>query len=159
MRLFVGLPLPAQARAALVAFRDAADPAVWRPVPEESLHITLLFLGERDDPGAIAAALPQTTPPLPLRLGRGLVLARVLAAVVEDPGGALAALHAAVDPAARGFRPHVTVARLRSGAQRPRRVTGGPEPVAFAGGPLTLYRSRLGRGPASYEPLWSTVSP
>ena len=45
------------ARDALVAFRDAAaDPAIWRPVAAEALHLTLAFLGRRpaDDVGAVA---------------------------------------------------------------------------------------------------------
>ena len=50
LRLFVALDLPAPARAALAAFRAAAaDPAVWRPVPDEALHLTLAFLGHRPE--------------------------------------------------------------------------------------------------------------
>ncbi len=60
LRLFVALDLPAAARAALARFRDdAADPAVWRLLPEESFHVTLAFLGHRppEDVDRIAAAL------------------------------------------------------------------------------------------------------
>ena len=46
-RLFVALDPPAAARAALAAFRDRADPSVWRPVADESLHVTIVFLGHR----------------------------------------------------------------------------------------------------------------
>ena len=35
LRLFVALELPGPAREALAAFRDRADPAVWRPVRDE----------------------------------------------------------------------------------------------------------------------------
>ena len=50
LRLFVALDLPAPARAALAAFRAAAaDPAVWRPLPDEALHLTLAFLGHRPE--------------------------------------------------------------------------------------------------------------
>ena len=50
LRLFVALDLPAPARAALAAFRAAAaDPAIWRPVPDEALHLTLAFLGHRPE--------------------------------------------------------------------------------------------------------------
>jgi hypothetical protein len=31
--------------------------------------------------------------------------------------------------------------------------------VAFCGGPLTLFRSRLGRGGAAYEPLVQVALP
>jgi 2'-5' RNA ligase len=59
------------------------------------------------------------------------------------------------EPEARPFRPHVTVARLRAGARAPRELDALPEPLAFTAGPVTLYRSRLGRGGAVYEPLFA----
>src|SRR4051794_8262932 len=51
-RLFVALDLPDQTRDGILAWgkRELSDPAL-RPVPRESLHITLAFLGylpERD---------------------------------------------------------------------------------------------------------------
>ena len=171
-RLFVALDLPAAARAALAAFRDAeADPDVWRPVADEALHVTLVFLGHRP-PGeadAIAAVLRGCAgPAADLALGPALLLpprrARVLCAEVVDRSGSLAALQAHVaaalaeaglhEPERRTFRAHATVARLRAGARSPRPGgAGGPEPVAFAGEALTLYRSHLARAGARYEPV------
>jgi len=171
LRLFVALELPAEARRALAAFRDRADPAVWRPVRDEALHLTLAFLGSR--PAAdvdVVAGVLRGAPggAVPLVLGGPLLLpprrARVLCADVADPGGALAALQAGVSagladagvysPEKRPFRAHATVARLRAGARSPREWSGGgPEPLAFGGGPLTLFRSRLGRAGAAYEAL------
>jgi 2'-5' RNA ligase len=171
VRLFVALDLPAEARAALAAFREgAADPEVWRPVPEASFHVTLAFIGHReaDDVARCAAALAPVRVPatLPLALGRALLVSRVLTVAVEDPSGGLGEVQAGVsdalaragvyEPEARRFRPHVTVGRLRKGARPPRRIAGAPEPVAFRGGPVVLYRSVLGRGPADYERLWSS---
>src|SRR4051794_933959 len=49
LRLFVALELPAVARSALGAFRDRAEPEVWRPVGDEALHLTLAFLGHRPE--------------------------------------------------------------------------------------------------------------
>ena len=74
-RLFVALDLPGAARAALARFRDAAaDPAVWRRLPEESFHVTLAFLGHRprEDVERIAAVLSRLEPwdAPPLALGR-----------------------------------------------------------------------------------------
>ena len=68
---------------------------------------------------------------------------------------AVAALtHAGVyEPETRPFRAHATVARLRAGARSPRSLDDAPAPVAFQGGPLTLFRSRLRRSGAAYEPL------
>ena len=176
LRLFVALDLPGPARAALAGFRDAAaDPAVWRPLPETSFHVTLAFLGHRpaEDAERVAAVLagldaweaPQ------LALGDGLLLpprrARVLTVALADPGERLGALQADVSaglaaaglyaPEARPFRPHVTVARLRSGARAPRSLDAAPEPLSFRAGAVTLYRSRLGRGGAVYEPLFARL--
>jgi 2'-5' RNA ligase len=174
VRLFVALDLPGAARAALARFRDAAaDPAVWRPLTEESFHVTLAFLGHRpeDDVERVAAVLRGLAPwePPPLALAGGLLLpprrARVLTVALADAGGGVAALQAAVsaglaqarlyEPEARPFRAHVTVARLRSGARAPRALDAEPEALSFTAGPVTLYRSRLGRGGAVYEPLFA----
>ena len=58
------------------------------------------------------------------------------------------------EPEARPFRPHATVARLRPDAQgRRARSCRDPEPLAFRGEALTLYRSQLRREGARYEPL------
>ena len=172
LRLFVALELPEAARAALAVFRDRADDTVWRPVRDEALHLTLAFLGHRpaSDVSIVTAVLegaPRSR--VPLALGRGRLLPphrpRVLCAEVRDLEGALGSLQAGVsaglagagvyEPETRPFRAHATVARLRSGARAPRSrsLEDGPEPLAFDGGPLTLFRSRLGRGGAAYEPL------
>jgi 2'-5' RNA ligase len=171
LRLFVAADLPHAARTALAAFRAAAaDPAIWRPVSDEALHVTLAFLGHRPpaDAETVAAALDTAAGPAPrLDLGPALLLpprrARVLCAEVADPDGTLAALQARVstglaaagvyEPERRAFRAHVTVARLQTGARAPRAVEAAPAAVAFAAAALTLYRSRLGRSGARYEPL------
>jgi 2'-5' RNA ligase len=172
VRLFVALDLPEPALRALSAFRDAAvDPVVWRPLDAASFHVTLAFLGQRDEAdvapcGTALAAVPVEEPLL--ALGRALLLARVLSVALEDLTGGLGRLQAAVsaalsgaglyEPETRPFRPHVTVARLRKGARPPRRsALPDPEPVTFTGGPVVLYRSLLGRGGAVYEPLWTTL--
>jgi RNA 2',3'-cyclic 3'-phosphodiesterase len=174
VRLFVALDLPDAAKAPLARFRDAAvDPTVWRPLREESFHVTLAFLGHRPEEEVERVAdvlreLPPWEPPR-LELADGLLLpprrARVLTVALADADGALAPLQAAVssglaaaglyEPEARPFRAHVTVARLRSGARAPRALDAEPEALAFAAGPVTLYRSRVGRGGAVYEPLFA----
>ena len=174
VRLFVALDLPGAARAALARFRDAAaDPVVWRPLDEASFHVTLAFIGHRaeEDVERIAAVLRRLPPwePPRLELAGGLLLpprrARVLTVALADADGALAALQAAVsdglaaaglyEPEERPFRAHVTVARLRSGARAPRALEAEPDALAFTAGPVTLYRSRPGRGGAVYEPLFA----
>jgi 2'-5' RNA ligase len=184
LRLFVALDLPEPARAALVAFRDAvADPAVWRPVADDALHLTLAFLGHRPeaDAEAVAAVLREAPANAPrLTLGRALGLPlkrpRVLTAAIVDHDGTLGELQEWVSDklAARGlyvpedrpFRPHATVARLRPDAKVAGAKMPGPAPVTFYGEALALYESRLRRGGARYEPLarvalreWSSDSP
>jgi 2'-5' RNA ligase len=170
-RLFVALDLPAPARAALAAFRERADPRLWRPVPDEALHVTLVFLGHRE-PGIserVAEVVRASAgPAADLALGEALLLpprrARVLCAEVEDRAGALGALQARLaealaaaglhEPERRAYRPHATVARLRAGERSPHGVEiEGPEPVAFDGAAVTLYRSLLSRAGAGYEPV------
>jgi 2'-5' RNA ligase len=171
LRLFVALELPETARAALVAFRDAAaDRDVWRPVPDEALHLTLAFLGRRPagDVTIVSSVLQEAAEVAPrLVLGEALLLpprrARVLCVSFEDPDDTLMALQARVSdeltaagvytPEKRPFRAHATVARLRPRALAPRSVPAAPEPLEFAGGPLTLFESRLHPHGARYEPL------
>jgi RNA 2',3'-cyclic 3'-phosphodiesterase len=174
LRLFVALDLPGAAVDALARFRDAAaDPVVWRRLDASTFHVTLAFLGHRPEAevGLVGEVLSGLEPrgPVALALGDGLLLpprrGRVLTVALEDPSGVLGALQAEVSagleaarvysPEARPFRPHVTVARIRSGARAPRSVEPVPEPVAFQAGGVVLYRSRPGRGGARYEPLVS----
>jgi 2'-5' RNA ligase len=175
LRLFVALDLPPAARDALAAFRDAAaDPAVWRPVPDAALHLTLAFLGRRPpgDAARIERVLAGSAGPAPpLALGGPLLLPprrpRVLCAEVEDSDGALGELQSRVsaglvaagvyEAEARPFRAHATVARLRPGARAPREPVAAPEPIPFRGEALTLYESRLHPSGARYEPLARVV--
>lgn len=183
MRLFVALELPAEAVEALVAWQAsvlAGRPGL-RGVRRDSLHVTLCFLGEQA--ADAVAPIAQALGPLagsgrpPLALGEPWWLPRrrprVLACAIADDSGALreaqsllvAALRRAVgfEPERRAFFPHVTVARVRSGARvRPAPLEGAPG-VEFAGTRVTLFRSVLGGGGGSegggsgsrYEPLHS----
>lgn len=171
VRLFVALELPATARAALVAFREAAaDPRVWRPVPDEAVHLTLAFLGRRPvaDVVAISAVLRGAGGPPPrLSLASALLLpprrARVLAIALADPDGTLAALQGHVSaqleaagvfvPEKRPFRAHATVGRLRPRERPPRSLPAEPESLEFHADTLTLFESRLHPRGARYEAL------
>jgi RNA 2',3'-cyclic 3'-phosphodiesterase len=173
VRLFVALDLPDEVRGALArwAFAALGTDDRLRLVGEESLHATLAFIGEREDPERCAAALASALAPPPaappLRVDAPLWLAprrpHVLTVALADPSGGLAAMQAAVRDALvreagheaerRPFTPHVTVARVR-GRLRPFEVAPAPA-LAFRPRAVTLYRSQLGRGPASYEPMAS----
>jgi 2'-5' RNA ligase len=178
-RLFVALDLPDDVREGIVAWgRDELRDPALRPVPRESLHITLAFLGympEREiEPLAkIVSALKAAAPmvrledpiakPSPKR-------PRLFALPADSPD--TVALQAELEgqlvaqrfykPEKRAFWPHVTVARVKSEggkSKRPRPVHGQPEKLPpellspVRGVRVTLYRSELQPRGAHYTPL------
>ena len=173
-RLFVALELPAAPRGALVRWRDALDLSGlgFRALAPEALHATLCFLGWRlaSEGEAISsacrAAIHDRGAPW-TRFDQVLWLPsrspRVLAVGLKDPGGALAALQASIasalsvggwyTPERRPFLAHVTVARAMRGKRARREQMEAPPAHAFPAAAVVLYRSRLERGGARYEPL------
>ncbi|HEY5943675.1 MAG TPA: RNA 2',3'-cyclic phosphodiesterase [Solirubrobacterales bacterium] len=179
VRLFVALDLPAELREGIAAWgREALGDPALRPVVEESLHLTLAFLGSRPEGEieAIAEIVREGVGPAPWvellepvqRPPRGR--ARVFALPVISPGSE--ALQAGVsggleeaglyEPEKRPFWPHVTVARVRPearGSRRPAVVSdppgGLPEGLREARicRRMTLYRSELQSTGARYVPL------
>jgi RNA 2',3'-cyclic 3'-phosphodiesterase len=170
VRLFVALDLPDAVREALAALTP--DGEVWRPVKRDALHVTLAFLGSRDESDVdLIKPLIAPSPAPPLALGKILLLpprrARVLTVELEDPTGALIALQSRLSagleaagvytPEKRPFRPHVTIARLRPRVRPPREAALEVEPLEFAGEAVTLYVSRLHPSGARYEALARSV--
>ncbi|HEY5815692.1 MAG TPA: RNA 2',3'-cyclic phosphodiesterase [Solirubrobacterales bacterium] len=178
-RLFVALDLLDSVRARIAAWglEALADPAL-RPVPAESLHVTLAFLGwtaEKEIPRLeeIVAASGGPAPTIELgdpapRPERGRP--RLFALPVDSSGtialqaGLQERLVAArlYEPEKRPFWPHVTVARVRReerGSKRPARVSKPPGALpkdlsrTFCGVRLTLYLSQLQPQGAQYTPL------
>ena len=175
-RLFAAVDLPADVRASLAAWGRSAVGAAGgtlRAVSEANLHLTLAFLGAREEEQAEAIGALVTAcaaPAGPLSLGDALWLPPrrpgvLTVAVNEEEGGALGGLQRAVvealvagaafEPETRPFRPHVTVARVRARQRLRHREVALPAPpqVTFRPPSLTLYRSRTGPGGARYEPL------
>jgi 2'-5' RNA ligase len=177
VRLFVALDLPDGARAALARWRDevlSGRSDELRPVAAEALHLTLAFLGSRPETDVESIgrlALGEATAAPALELGEGAWLPprrpRVLAVDLADPAGGLAALQARVsdalargagyEPERRPFRPHVTVARVRSGARVGDLSLPAVPRLGFDGLAVTLYRSRTASSGAIYEPLASAT--
>jgi 2'-5' RNA ligase len=177
VRLFVALELPAAVRRELSGWaREHAGGQVGlRLVDPESLHVTLCFLGSR--PAAeieeIAAACQVAVSGLPaarLALGNALWLPprrpRVLTVELTEDDGRLAAVQSALagalaeggfyQPETRPFLAHVTAARVQREARPRLEPRPAPDPTPFTGSIVTLYQSRLGKGPARYEALSST---
>jgi RNA 2',3'-cyclic 3'-phosphodiesterase len=178
-RLFVAVDLPERILDGLVAWGEGAlaDPAL-RPVPPQSLHITLAFLGYRAEKEVprIAAAVKESVGPAPWIELRDPVpipprgRARLFALPAISPGtealqeGLEQRLVAGgfYEPEKRPFWPHVTVARVRPearGSRRPAVVSDPPAKLPeelsepFLGVRLTLYRSELKPTGARYVPL------
>ena len=171
-RLFVALELPGDARAALVAWRAEAlgGRDELRLVDADALHVTLAFLGHLDEEviPRIGNLLqpPAVEPPLLTALGLKAVpprRPRLFALDLADEDGRAGVIQAALsvaleraglyEPEQRPFWPHVTLARVRKGARA--RAIDAPDPPAepWRADAVTLYRSRLSRGGARYEPL------
>ncbi len=167
-RLFVALELPDGVAAALAAWTPR-DPGL-RPLAQRALHVTLCFIGWRPEPeiAALVALLPACAAPVPELALAGPVwlpprAPRVLAIDIADPDGRLARLQAYVsaalaegagyEPEQRPFRAHVTVARVRRGSRPAPSLPPLPGLAPFPGAALTLFRSRLARAGADYEPL------
>lgn len=171
-RLFVAVDLPADVRRALAAWaREAVgERDELRLVAEDALHLTVAFLGSRDEAdvpsvGAIVRRFAGRR--CPLAVGDALWLAprrpHVLTVAIADPDDALAALQSEVVaalaadagfvPEDRPFRAHVTVARVRRGARVRPDALPAPPPASFRAPALTLYRSRPGPDGSRYEVL------
>jgi 2'-5' RNA ligase len=181
-RLFVALELPTEVRAGIEEWgREALTDPALRRLPEESLHVTLVFLGYRPEKEIerIATVVEGLEAPAPrLELGdpvqrppRGK--ARLFALPIESPGAV--ALQAELErklvaeglyePEKRPFWPHLTVARVRPegrgrDSKRPREVGRRPVPLPEADWRthvravrVALYRSELKPQGAHYTPL------
>ncbi len=173
VRLFVALELPQAVRDALISWREEVLTRVrdLRHLSADSLHVTLCFLGWRTgaEIEAIAAACEvlaaHPAPRLSLADSRWLPprRPRVLAVELHDPATSLTRAQAVLSdvlaaggwyqPEKRAYLPHVTVARVTRGGRVPRSQLPPLPALEFRAGRITLFRSRLLRSGARYEPL------
>jgi 2'-5' RNA ligase len=156
LRLFFGLPLPAELREDLARWREN-HPGLEGWCRTEGLHLTLAFLGQRP-PGAlpglegIATAVAGRHGTIALttralgsfsRMGTtrllwlGLAPSPALAALAEDLRRNLLAAGEAIDT--KPFHPHVTLARFRQA--RPMAGFTDPSVQDFTVDRLTLFES------------------
>jgi len=167
-RLFVAVPLPAGLREVVLAAQRAL-PSVpgLRLLGPEQWHVTLAFIGEVGVAQADIAR--KVIEGVPDDMGGGAVLerflmlpsvhrTRVVALELSDGCGVFQALFQTVmggleaggvmQREKRPFRPHLTIARLKTpGVVRPRYES---ERAAFAVQSVCLYRSELRREGAVY---------
>ncbi len=170
-RLFVGVPLPVEAKP-FVAEAQHALPAIagLRLIRPEQLHVTLAFLGglgaeAREAARAVVAGVDVRSGGI-TRLGGFLFLpspskARVVALAIDDPDGVFSGLYEQVAAGLerggvyrrekRPYLPHLTIARLREPrAVQPKSECGR---VGFPVESVCLYKSELGREGARYTVL------
>lgn len=160
MRLFSALVPPAAVVDHLVGWladRTPALPPELRWIPVQRWHVTLGFFGDDDDPVRRTRWLRRRTAGRPapaLRLAGGGTFPGVLwAGVAADDDRRFTQLARAAGAGRRGYRPHLTLARWRSGQPEKDVLTAA---VAGYSGPwftpeaVLLMRSEAGRGGPTY---------
>jgi 2'-5' RNA ligase len=166
LRLFCAFTLPAAVRAELAAWLCELPRGTARLVAEESLHVTLAFLGPRpvgdvlSIAGAIRASLSIIDQPPVFRPVRYRETRSVGMLILEDEhqraGRVAADLHGRLEGLgvyrreARPWLPHVTVLRFR---RPPRLQTAPPDLASFSPSGAAVYHSLPRRGGARYEVL------
>lgn len=174
-RLFVAVPVTDQARDAVLdavaGLRDDDRLAWTRP---DGWHVTLAFVGEVEDPGAVDRAMRAGVATagvdrLELTTGRAVTLARrgaLALDLADEPVGAVerlgagvqdALLEAGFEVARRRVRPHLTLGRARGRRPVPADVLDAVDvpPVTWVATHVEVVESVLGDGPATYRAVAS----
>ena len=160
-RLFIALPVPDDVAGRLMKVM-APDAEGWRWVRPESLHLTLVFLGDVDERAvetvgkAIRRAAAQAAPiELTARsLGAfpSAARAKILWAGIDGELPALHALHSRLEREFRAeglrfeertYRPHVTLARSRAPRRIPTHLDLHEALGAWTAQDVVLYESQL----------------
>ncbi len=173
-RMFISLDPPSVAREEAAAWGREVTRTNrgLRPIPPDSIHLTLAFLGTRPlaEVDLLAEAIDRALrgvgeiaggPPLWLPKRRP----RALALEVREASGSLGELRSELvqglgtltgwEPERQGFLPHLTVGRVGRGV-RPDRSKLPPAPtLEFPPETITLYRSHLDSEGARYESLYT----
>lgn len=122
MRLFIALPVPADVRRTLEAAQTALrrQGARGRFTPPENWHMTLVFLGNTEDPAPVIEAMRRVpVPRTALRFDRLTLFGDVLVALFKQDDALeqyVRSLRASLDDAGirydrKAFRPHITLCR------------------------------------------------
>ena len=180
MRLFVAVSLPADV-IELVEDLPRPDLASLRWTTDDQWHVTLRFLGEIEDPAAVADALREV--PARLRaagiddvealLGaatawfRGRRILHVPVAGLDELARVVAEVTASFGERSEDdfpFSGHLTLARVRRGQTGPANLAGTPVSAEWAVSEIALLSSTLGPGGSRYAvvatvPLGPPVGP
>lgn len=183
MRSFLAVPAPSDGFRDLQALADRLPHELWRQVPREQRHLTVLFLGEQSESrlralaarlAPVVAASPRfrltvqglgafPSPRQPSVLwagcrGEGLAALRGLRAITVASAEAVDLVHAE----AEAFQAHLTLARRRQGAD-PRQAAAVAEEWCAAQArtgwgtwevrELVLFASALAPGGARHTAL------
>lgn len=176
MRAFVALPVPEPVRFELMLCQQAMHRVSGlRLVAPDQFHVTLAFLGDRCDPELVEEAhhllsairfAPVALRPAGLGLFGGGKPRNIHVALAPDPAlvdlqrkVVQAARRAGLDPEARKFVPHITLARMTAGqvdgaalAALVAARAGLTWPMA-ASGEFGLYESHLSPSGPRYDEL------
>jgi 2'-5' RNA ligase len=168
LRIFCGLPLPADVGDAIGKWQRDSLRSDARLVDPRNLHVTLAFLGHRpaEDVAPVAEALEASAGILSepivfgaLRYRETRSVSMLVLADEEERAGRLARdLHGRLErigvyePENRRWLPHVTVLRFRS---PPKLRPPLPALAPFSPSEAAVYHSVLARGGARYEVLES----
>lgn len=181
IRAFFALPVPPEAIGTLVEVQESMKRRAQRSrlhlrwTTREQLHVTMKFLGSIDEEhlAALSSAVEQlgaSTPAVETRIDElgafgSVRRARVLVAHVADDSGIIAALaerlevvaeEIGVPPETRGFRAHVTLARIKRPGDASDLVEAAHfEPIELRFDELRLYRSVLKPTGSEYSVLAS----
>lgn len=172
-RVFVAMDPPSEVRSEAEAWARHLARSIHglRVVPARNSHVTLAFLGDRDESeiDRIISAMAETAAPATgLSLGAPVWLPRrrpsSLVLDIHDDRGELRHLQKELARLLgttigwkedRPYRPHLTCARTGRGFDPgPLRLPVSPS-VAFEGVSISLYRSHLSPAGAEYETIES----
>lgn len=169
-RLFLGVALTDDARAAIAAHLGPMSPLPGRPAPPHNWHITLRFLGEATalQYERVLSGLNDLSPTPSLELGAfgtfpNAQRANVLWLGLGAPSPQLEAMAAAAEesavaagfsPEERPFHPHITLSRLRPPHDLRALIDSIPHlRLRMAVDAMTVFRSRTGSGGMRYEAI------
>jgi 2'-5' RNA ligase len=173
MRLFIGLPIPAELSSTLARHARTIPLAKARWTTPDNFHLTLVFLGEvaEERLPSIKNELEELDfSPFPIRFTNLNTFPRAGVLIAEvDPTHRLLHLQAQIvsrmarcgfAPEERPYHPHITLARFHGSLRfsESQRTLSSSLRRSFSADTINLYRSNLSPNGPHYEILAQTKS-